>query len=483
MDWLWAPQYELGRTVFQRLLAVVYLVAFVSTALQFRPLLGARGLLPTRRFLAATPFRRAPSLFHLHYSDRFAVGAAWAGALLSALAVTGVPDAVPLWAGMLVWFSLWALYLSFVNVGQAFYGFTWEALLVEAGFLAVFLGNARTAPPLLVIVLIRWLLFRLEVGAGLIKLRHDRCWRDLTCLAFHHETQPLPNPLSWYFHRLPPPVHKLEVLANHVSQLVLPFGLFAPQPVAAVCGGLIILTQCWLMLSGNFAWLNLLTITLAVVAIPDSVLAPLTGLSGPEGAHDPAWLAVLSVVLAAVVVILSWRPVRNLASRHQLMNASFEPLRLVNTYGLFGRITRTRYEVVVEGTAAAAPGSDAEWREFGFKAKPGDPRRRPRQVGPYHLRLDWLMWFAALSPAYARAWFVPLVAKLLEGDPATLRLLGANPFPDRPPEFVRAVLYRYRFTTRAERRATGRWWVRERVGDYLPPATLSRRRLRTPEAG
>jgi hypothetical protein len=472
MDWLWAPQYELSRMVFQRLLGAVYLVAFLSTALQFRALLGERGLLPARRFLGAVPFRRAPSIFHLHYSDRFAGCMAWVGVLLSASTVAGLLDAVPLWASMLVWFCLWALYLSFVNVGQAFYGFIWETLLLETGFLAIFLGNAGTAPPVLVVLLIRWVLFRLEFGAGLIKLRHDRCWRDLSCLSYHHETQPIPNPLSWYFHRLPPSVHKLEVLANHVSQLVVPIGLFAPQPVAAVCGVLIIATQCWLMLSGNFAWLNLLTLTLAVLAIPEGVLREVVGASVPEATASSGWHGVLSIVLTAAVVVLSIRPVRNLASRNQVMNASFDPLRLVNTYGLFGRITRTRYEVVIEGTDDPAPGPDADWKEYEFKAKPGDPRRRPRQVAPYHLRLDWLTWFAPLSPASAQEWLFPLIAKLLEGDAATLRLLRTNPFPVAPPAFVRAVVYRYRYTTAAERKDTGDWWVRELVGDYIRPVTL-----------
>jgi hypothetical protein len=154
------------------------------------------------------------------------------------------------------------------------------------------------------------------------------------------------------------------------------------------------------------------------------------------------------------------------------MNASFDPLRLVNTYGAFGAITRVRREVVLEGTDEPAPGPATVWAEYQFKAKPGDPRRRPRQVAPYHLRLDWLLWFAAMSPPSAHPWMATLVARLLENDPATLKLLGRNPFPDHPPALVRARLYRYRFTTRAERRQTGAWWSRDLLGDYLPPLRL-----------
>jgi lipase maturation factor len=170
--------------------------------------------------------------------------------------------------------------------------------------------------------------------------------------------------------------------------------------------------------------------------------------------------------------VLSIRPAANLVGRRQLMNASFDPLRLVNTYGAFGAITRVRREVVLEGTDDPNPGPDTVWREYQFKAKPGDPRRRPRQVAPYHLRLDWLLWFAAMSPPSAHPWMVTLITRLLEGDPATVALLGPDPFGDQPPALVRARLYRYRFTTPAERRQTGAWWSRELVGEYLPPLRL-----------
>jgi Lipase maturation factor len=368
---------------------------------------------------------------------------------------------------------MWALYLSVVNVGQTFYGFGWETLLLEAGFLAVFLGPATAAPPTLVLWLFRWLLFRVEFGAGLIKLRGDRCWRDLTCLDYHHETQPLPGPLSWFFHHLPKPLHRVEVLANHAAQLVVPFGLFAPQPMATVAALAIVATQVWLLVSGNFSWLNLITVVLAAAALDGRFLAAVLPIDPPATLAAPAgWQQATVLALTLVVAALSVRPARNLLGRRQLMNASFDPLRLVNTYGAFGAITRVRREVVLEGTDDPAPGPDTSWREYQFKAKPGDPRRRPRQVAPYHLRLDWLLWFAAMSPPSAHPWMAGLVTRLLAGDPATLKLLGPNPFGDRPPALVRARLYRYRFTTPAERRQTGAWWSRELVGEYLPPFGL-----------
>ena len=408
---------------------------------------------------------------------------AWTGAGLAAAAVAGLPELGPAWVSVAVWLAMWALYLSIVNVGQTFYGFGWETLLLEAGFLAVLLGPAATAPPTLVLWLYRWLLFRVEFGAGLIKLRGDRCWRDLTCLDYHHETQPLPGPLSWFFHHLPRPLHRAEVLANHVTQLVVPLGLFAPQPIAGLAALVIIVTQAWLLVSGNFSWLNLITIVLATSALDDRLLRAVLPVDPPATLAGPAaWQQAAVAALALLVVVLSVRPARNLVARRQLMNASFDPLRLVNTYGAFGAITRVRREVVLEGTDDPAPGPATTWKEYQFKAKPGDPARRPRQVAPYHLRLDWLLWFAAMSPPSAHPWMTTLAGRLLEHDPATRRLLGRpDPFPDHPPALVRARLYRYRFTTPAERRHTGAWWSRDLVGEYLPPLRLDRARMDLPD--
>lgn len=396
MEWFTAPGYALSRLVLLRLLAGVYLVAFLAAARQFRPLIGEHGMLPVPRYLRHRTFWEAPTLFRLGYSDRAFALLAWGGAALAAAVAAGLADLVPLWGSMLLWALLWLLYLSIVNVGQTWYSFGWESLLLEAGFLAVFLGNATVAPPVLVLFLVRWLLFRVEFGAGLIKLRGDRCWRDLTCLRYHHETQPMPGPLSWYFHHLPMPLHRAEVAANHLAQLGLPVLLFAPQPVASWAAGAMVLTQLWLVASGNFAWLNWLTIALAFGALR------LPGSGRLATARAPLWYEVLVSAATALVLWLSYRPARNLLSRDQLMNYSFNRLHLVNSYGAFGSINRIRFEVVVEGTDEQRLTPTTVWREYGFRGKPGDVRRRPRQYAPYHLRLDWLMWFAGISPAYAR---------------------------------------------------------------------------------
>ncbi len=473
MDWLPDTTDAAARVLVQRGLALVYLIAFLAARNQFRGLLGSRGLTPIARYVERVPFRRSPSIFHLNSSDRFFLGCCWVGMALAGANLVGLLDRAPIPVTMASWFVLWALYLSIVDVGQVWYSFGWETLLCEAGFLAVFLGPADVEAPAVVLVLLWWLLFRVELGAGLIKLRGDPCWRDLTCLEHHHETQPMPNPLSRWFHHLPRPLHRIEVAANHVAQLVAPFLLFAPQPLRTGAAVLMIVTQAYLMLSGNFAWLNLLTIVLACAALDGDLVAGLPGMPDPATVGSaPLWFEALGWGVAVLVAVLSWPVVRNLVSPHQRMNASFTSLRLVNTYGAFGSVTRDRDELVIEGTADPEPGPDSTWLEYGFKGKPTDPARRPRQVAPYHLRLDWLLWFVPLSPAYADPWLEPFLLGLLRGDPDILSLVDRNPFPDEPPVAIRVRRFRYRFTTGAEKRRTGRWWDRELLGEVVRPVRL-----------
>jgi Lipase maturation factor len=468
-------QYWLARFAFQRGLALIYLIAFLVAFQQFRPLLGERGLLPVPQFQQFVNFRRAPSIFHFYYSDNLFGGVSVAGILLSFIALTSLSERGPLWISIVVWSALYLLYLSIMNVGQIFYGFGWESMLLEAGFLGILLGTNPMTVPAPIIFLLRWMLFRVEFGAGLIKLRGDPCWRNFTCLNYHHETQPLPNPLSSYFHHLPKSFHRLEVAGNFVAQLAVPWGLFLPQPVAGICGALIMVTQMWLFISGNYSWLNLLTMVLALCSFSNAQLGVILRMQTPSSLSSPVAYEWAIVLFSAVVIALSYWPVHNMLSRRQIMNTSFNPYHLVNTYGAFGSVTKARYEIVIEGTEDESVREQTNWQEYEFKAKPGNPRRRPPQIAPYHLRLDWLMWFAAMSPVYdymEHPWFIILAQKLLQNDAATLKLLAANPFP-RGPKLLRARLYRYRFATAEERRDTGQWWVRSLAGEYLPPVSMS----------
>ena len=464
-DWL-------TRLAFQRALGLVFLIAFLNTLNQFKPLLGERGLLPVPLFVKQIPFRATPSLFFFWPTDTAFTIAAWLGVVLSCAAVAGISDNFGLWLSMLVWSMLWVLYISFVNVGQIFYGFGWESILLEAGFYAIFLGSRAATPQTITIWLVRWLLFRVMFGAGLIKLRGDPCWRDLTCLDYHYETQPMPNPLSWFFHWGPEWTHRAGVLFNHFAELIVPFGYFLPQPIASIAGLITIIFQGTIFLSGNLSWLNFLTMVLAISTFSDRWLSVILRIQIPS-THAPHLIFRIAVItLAALVAILSIQPVRNLFSPRQVMNTIYNRLHLVGTYGAFGAITRPRYEVVVEGTDEAVLTASTKWREYEFKGKPGSTGRMPPQIAPYHLRLDWLMWFAAMSSYDQHPWFVHLIAKLLEGDRAALGLFKTNPFPNQPPRYIRALRYEYHFTTPAERAKTGQWWKREFVSAYFPPVSM-----------
>ena len=470
------------RLLLQRGMAAVYLVAFVSVLRQFKPLLGERGLLPVPAYLEHVGFREAPSLFCWRYSDRLLDLAAWTGLVVSACALFGVTEAGPVWVSIAAWLLLWVLYLSIVNVGQQFFGFGWESMLLEAGFFTAFLGPTHMRPSVVPVLILRWMFFRTELGAGLIKLRHDSCWRDLTCLFYHYETQPLPNPLSWYFHRLPKVSHRFGVLFSHFIQVVVPFGLFAPQPFASIAAALCIFQQLWLIVSGNYSWLNWLTAVLGIAGLSDRILGALLPLHVPPLLPVALPFHLLLYAVGAATVVLSVQPVLNLFSNQQRMNYSYNRFHLVNTYGAFGSVGRERYEIVIEGTTDALITATTQWREYGFQAKPGNPQRRPPQVAPYHLRLDWLIWFLPFSVSVTQrgirvrgydVWFIRFVQRLLANDRSLLRLMGDNPFAPHPPLFIRAQFYRYAYTDPRTKRETGAWWTRRLLGTYLPPVSLA----------
>ncbi len=473
-----------------RLLGVVYAFAFLAAALQLVPLMGAHGLTPLdlmiRHYAAyfgsvGGAFTRAPSLFWFWHTDAALLIVSWAGFALACAVVLGFANSVAL-------LVLWALYMSIVHTGQIWYGYGWETQLLETGFLAVFLCPlldprpfGRRPPPTPVIWLFRWLIFRIMLGSGLIKLRGDPAWRDLTALFYHFETQPIPNGLSRWFDFLPHGVLRGGVVFNHLAELAAPFFVFGPRLARRIAGGVIVLFQVVLILSGNLSFLNWLTIVPALACFDDDLWARIVPRCLARRAERAAADASPSMsgiyaswALALAVALLSVAPVLNLLSPRQIMNTSFsyDPLDLVNTYGAFGSVTRERMTVVFQGTDSDSPhGGGAEWRDYPYLAQPVDVNRRPRQVAPYQPRLDWQMWFAAMGPPNRNyAWTLNLIWKLLHNDPGTLSLFGGNPFPDRPPRYIRAVLFRYRFAPPDDPQR--RWWIREPVEIWLRPLSV-----------
>jgi hypothetical protein len=326
-----------------------------------------------------------------------------------------------------------------------------------------------------IIGLFRWLIFRIMLGAGLIKLRGDEVWRHGTALYYHFETQPLPGPLSRWFHFLPRAVLKAGVWYNFLAELIAPWFVFWPRLARHVAGSVIVFLQIILLLSGNLSFLNWLTIIPALACFDDlfwSKLLPRPLVRRAEAAREKAEpsrpMLITSWVVVGLVALLSIQPAFNILSSEQIMNTSFDPLDLVNTYGAFGSVGRERFNVVFEGTSGDTADTRAHWIAYPYKGLPVALNQQPAQVAPYQLRLDWQMWFAAMSSPDEYPWTLHLIWKLLHNDPGAIGLFASNPFPGKPPRFIRAVLYRYSFAKPGN--PEGLWWNRERVGDLWLPA-------------
>jgi hypothetical protein len=486
------PTYWLTRFMILRLLGGIYAVAFLVAINQIVPLIGANGLLPVGGFLkgagqgfgsAGSGFMHLPSLFWFVHSDRALLTVAWIGCLLSCVVVAGFANA-PLMA------VLWFFYMSFVNVGQDWYGYGWEIQLLETGFLAIFLCPLldlrpfpKRPPPLQVIVLFRWLIFRIMLGSGMIKIRGDEVWRNGTALYYHFETQPLPGPLSRWFHFLPRGILQLGVWYNFLAELIAPWFVFGPRIGRHIAGSVIVVLQIILIFSGNLSFLNWLTIVPALACFDDGFWSkilprPLVRLaeSAREISEPSRPMQLTAWVVTVLIAVLSIQPAINLLSPGQIMNTSFDRLNLVNTYGAFGSVGRERLNVVFEGTMDSIPDNKAVWKAYPYKGLPVAPDQRPPQIAPYQLRLDWQMWFAAMSTADEYPWTFTLVWKLLHNDPGVVGLFASNPFPNSPPRYIRAILYRYSFAPPGSPK--GRWWNREQIGeDWLPAMAADDPRL------
>jgi hypothetical protein len=335
--------------------------------------------------------------------------------------------------------------------------------------------NPRSPPKKIAIWFLRWMLFRLMLGAGLIKLRGDPCWRDLTCLVYHYETQPNPHPISWFYHQMPVWFHIGGALFNHFVEVILPFGVFGPKWVRRISGMFMVLFQMILISSGNLAWLNWLTLFMAIPCFDDDWIEKITfgkvRLNRELLNLQPMNQLTKGVLttFGGIGILLSIKPALNLISSHQMMNASFNQLHLINTYGAFGSVGKERDEIIILGTSSDDPKDQTQWKEYEFRCKPGRVDRRPCVITPYHLRLDWQIWFSAMRPKIEELWLVRFAKRLLENDQDTLSLIDTNPFPNEAPKWLRMDLYRYQFTHFGEKG----WWKRSYIQPYLPPVKLS----------
>jgi len=476
------PGYWLTRYVILRLLGAIYAVAFLVAINQAVPLIGSNGLLPiglyTTRITNAlgsegAGFMRLPSLFWFGHSDTTLLTTAWIGFLLSCIVMVG-------YANALILFVLWVLYMSFVHLGQEWYGYGWEIQLLETGFLAIFLCPLfdmrpfpKQPPPFQIIVLFRWLIFRIMFGSGLIKTRWDVNWHNGTALYYHFETQPIPGPLSRWFHFLPRTLLKIGVWLNFLAELVAPWFIFWPRVARHIAGSVIVLFQINIILSGNLSFLNWLTIVPALACFDDGFwvkLLPRRLVHMAEAASQKAEpskpVQTTAWIITAVIAILSIQPAMNMLSSRQIMNTSFDPLDLVNTYGAFGTVGQERLNVVFEGTTDEDSSDNANWKPYIYKGLPVLTDKRPPQIAPYQLRLDWQMWFASMSSVEEYPWTLVLVWKLLHNDSDVLSLFGSNPFQGQSPRYVRAVLYSYTFIKPGN--AGGFWWDRKRIAIWIP---------------
>jgi predicted DCC family thiol-disulfide oxidoreductase YuxK len=482
------PTYFASRRWFIRLLGAIYLIAFVSLWLQVDGLVGDQGILPIGQHLqlareqlgANAPFL-LPTLCWIDSSNAFLHFLCGAGALISILLMAGLAPVLSL-------VLLFVLYLSLTIAGQTFLSFQWDILLLETGFLAIFFApvqwrmNAAREPPFsrAGFFLLKLLLFKLMLMSGVVKLTSgDDSWWNLTALDYHYWTQPLPTVIGWWSDQHPEWFKKFSVAFCLAVEIIGPFFIWAPRRLRHIAAGFLVFLQLAIAATGNYCFFNLLTIALCLLLIDDALWGRMggrasrhRGIRGPRGARAlPSYAAIMVLIVTlpinSTLIFSAFKPQAEWPRPIVALYSYIEPCRVVNGYGLFRVMTKSRPEIIVEGNA-----DGTEWLPYEFKWKPGAVDKAPRWAAPHQPRLDWQMWFAALGTYRHNPWFVSLLERLLRNQPEVTRLLARNPFPNGPPRYVRARIYEYHFTSWSEHSATGRWWKREEHGEYLPAVSL-----------
>lgn len=454
--------------LFPRLLGFIYLFAFGAFIFQIRGLIGINGILPISDYL---DFMRArfpkkyffyfPSLFWFNCTDFALMAVTITGAILSVLLICGIYPSL-----LLV--LLYILYISIVSTGQDFLSFGWEGYLLEIT-VGAFLLSLSPVPNMMAWISANLLLARFHFQAGTVKLQsHDKTWRDLTAIAYHYQTQPLPNTQAWYFHKLPLWFHKLSVLFAFFVEIILPFALFFTQDMRLVVFAGFFGLQFIIWFSGNFSFLNHLTAVFCVILLNDATLEPLFGKTSVEPISPYIDLCITfcaGLLISLQLMRLFHHYVSPLYFGRILTLIS--PFHLANRFGIFAVMTTKRYEIVIEGSD-----DGQEWKEYTFRYKPSEVSRRPRRISPYQPRIDWQAWFLPFSTYDQEPWFQNLLYHIITGNKAVLALLRDNPFPDKPPKMIHALVYDYEFTDWKTGKETGHWWTRKLIGAYSPTLKL-----------
>ena len=502
------PTYFWARRWFLRTLGLTYLVAFVSLWIQVDGLVGSNGVSPLNQFLPAvyerfgsTAYSLLPTLCWVDSSNGFLHFLCGGGVVLSLLLILGIAPVLSL-------VVLFIFYLSLTIAGQTFLSFQWDILLLETGFLSIFLAPWRLWPRELMwwlgsatsataspvsragLFLLKVLLFKLMLMSGVVKLTSgDDCWWNLTALDYHYWSQPLPTVFGWWADKSPEWFKHFSVAFCLFVEIIVPSFIWAPRRPRLIAAGLMIFLQLVIAFTGNYCFFNLLTIALCLLLIDDSVAAAWwaapheraknvsTTFRTAKRLQDQLCSYAATAVLIVTLPVNGWfiftafKPDADWPRPLVAIYSRLQPFRLINGYGLFRVMTKDRDEIVIEGSA-----DGIDWLPYEFKWKPGDVMRAPGWCAPHQPRLDWQMWFAALGTYRENQWFVRLIVRLLEGSQDVSRLLATNPFPHEPPRYIRAIFYRYRFTTLRERRDTGAWWKREQLQEYLPTVSLDQLR-------
>ena len=495
----------ISRWLFLRALGLIYFSAFFALIFQVRGLIGSRGILPAADYLhfvtslGALRFWYAPSLLWLNSSDGTLMTICWLGLFASLILVINI------WPRAML-FLCFVCFLSFVSAAQDFSGYQSDGMLLEAGFLSLFLAppgifpgwGTKDPPTRAAVFLLLWEWFRIYFESGVVKLESgDPTWRNLTAMYEYYQNGPLPTWIGWYLQHLPNWFHIATAALTLVMELLLVWMASLGRRSRIICFFIVTIWQIGVIATANYAFLNYLVLILAFLLLDDAFLRRFiprryqTGFDQTSRGAIPAEPPVdedekatapserrplASIRLASSASLLVWIfyatvvPLVQMLWREAPLPTKpvtiLEPFRIANAYGLFAVMTPHRYEIEFQGS------NDGEhWIAYPFRYKPQRLDERPRIYAPYQPRFDWNLWFASLG-TWQQNPIVPRTEELLlENDPDVLGLFAGNPFPDGPPHLVRAVLWQYWFSTMQEKRTLGIWWRRQFIDPYAPTIT------------